>query len=231
MKLNVSDDLKLPIEAVTEKFAFLGRTGSGKSYAAQKMAEEMARAKAQFVVLDPVGVWYGLRLSAGGKTPGIDIPVLGGRGGDIPLEPSGGALIAYLVVDRCASMVLDVSQFESDAAKARFAHDFADRFFFRKKAAPSAVHIFIDEAQEFCLTEDTEILTNKGWKKHTEIKVGDLASCFNLQTEGFEFQPIQRLLVRDHDGPMVHLKTKALDCMMTNDHRAVIGRVQRAPGR
>lgn len=46
-------------------------------------------------------------------------------------------------------MILDVSQFESDAAKARFAHDFADRFFFRKKSAPSAVHVFIDEAQEF----------------------------------------------------------------------------------
>jgi len=46
-------------------------------------------------------------------------------------------------------MILDVSQFESDADKARFAHAFADRFFFRKKAAPSAVHVFIEEAQEF----------------------------------------------------------------------------------
>ncbi len=149
MKLHISDDLSLPIEAVTEKFAFLGRTGSGKSYAAMKFAEEMARVQAQFVVLDPVGVWYGLRLAADGKSPGIEIPVLGGLRGDIPLEPGGGALIANLVVDRGASMILDVSQFESDAAKARFAHDFADRFFFRKKAAPSAVHIFIDEAQEF----------------------------------------------------------------------------------
>jgi len=44
---------------------------------------------------------------------------------------------------------LDVSQFESDADKARFARAFADRFFFRKKAAPSAVHVFIEECQEF----------------------------------------------------------------------------------
>jgi len=42
-----------------------------------------------------------------------------------------------------------MSQFESDADKARFAQAFADRFFFRKKAAPSAVHLFIEEAQEF----------------------------------------------------------------------------------
>ena len=150
MKLKISEDLALPLEAVTEKFAFLGRTGSGKTYAAQKLAEEMHRAKAQFVVLDPVGVWYGLRLAADGKAPGLDVPVLGGLRGDIPLEPNAGALIANLVVDRGASMILDVSQFESDAAKARFAHDFADRFFFRKKSAPSPVHLFIDEAQEFC---------------------------------------------------------------------------------
>jgi hypothetical protein len=150
MKLHIADDLSLPLEAVTEKFAWLGRTGSGKSYGAMKLAEEFDRARAQFVVLDPVGMWYGLRLAADGKSPGLQVPVLGGLRGDIPLEPAGGALIADLVVDRGASMILDVSQFESDTAKARFAHDFADRFFFRKKAASSAVHLFIDEAQEFC---------------------------------------------------------------------------------
>lgn len=149
VKLRISDDLALPVEAVTEKLGFLGRTGSGKTYAAQRLAEEMHAAGAQFVVLDPVGVWYGLRLAGDGKTPGLPIPVLGGLRGDIPLEPGGGALIANLVVDRGISVVIDVSQFESDADKARFAQAFADRFFFRKKAAPSAVHLFIEECQEF----------------------------------------------------------------------------------
>jgi uncharacterized protein len=147
--LKISKDLALPIEAVTEKLAFLGRTGSGKTYAAQKVAEEMHAAGAQFVVIDPVGVWMGLRLAADGKSPGLPIPVLGGLRGDIPLEATAGALIADLVVDRGVSMVLDVSQFESDADKARFAQAFADRFYFRKKAAPSAIHVFIEECQEF----------------------------------------------------------------------------------
>lgn len=40
MKLNIADDLALPMEGVTEKFTWLGRTGSGKSYAAMKLAEE-----------------------------------------------------------------------------------------------------------------------------------------------------------------------------------------------
>lgn len=148
-KLHLAQDLSLPQEAVTEKLAFLGRTGSGKTYAAQKLAEEMYRARAQFIALDPVGKWYALRLLADGKSPGLAIPVFGGLHGDIPLEPTGGKLMADVIVDRGISAVVDVSQFESDAQKARFMTDFGNRFFFRKKAAPSAVHLFIEEAQEF----------------------------------------------------------------------------------
>jgi hypothetical protein len=138
----------LPVEAVTQKQAFLGRTGSGKSYAAMKVAEEMHAAGGQIVVIDVVGVWWGLRLAADGVSPGLDIPVIGGLRGDLPLLPTSGAMVADLVVDRNLSVVIDASQFESDKAKARFAADFADRFFWRKKAAPSPVHIFLEECQE-----------------------------------------------------------------------------------
>lgn len=149
MKLHISEDLTLPVDAVTQKLAFLGRTGSGKTYAAQKLAEEMLRVQAQVVCLDPVGVWYGLRISGDGKSPGLPITIFGGLHGDLPLEPTGGALIANLLVDRGISAVIDVSQFESDAAKNRFASDLAERLFFRKKAAPSAMMVFIEECQEF----------------------------------------------------------------------------------
>jgi uncharacterized protein len=148
--LQISADLALPLRIVTEKLSFLGTTGSGKTYAATKMAELMWDAHAQFVALDPVGVWYGLRLGKDGKRPSdITVPIFGGLHGDLPLEPTAGALMANLIVDRGISVILDVSQFESDAQKARFAQEFADRFFFRKKAAPSAVHLFLEECQEF----------------------------------------------------------------------------------
>lgn len=147
--LKISDSLTLPLDAVTQKLAFLGRTGSGKTYAATKVAEEMLAAGAQVVSLDPVGVHYGLRIAADGKGPGIQIPVFGGLHGDVPIESTGGKLIADLIVDRNLSAVIDVSQFESDAQKARFSADFAERFFFRKKAAPSPVMLFLEEAQEF----------------------------------------------------------------------------------
>jgi hypothetical protein len=149
MTIRIAAGLSLPLEAVTEKLGFIGRTGSGKTYAAQKLAEEMHRAGAQFVALDPIGKWWSLRLAADGKTPALPIPVFGGLHGDVPLESTAGKLMADVIVDRGISAVVDVSQFESDAAKARFMTDFGNRFFFRKKASPSAVHLFIEECQEF----------------------------------------------------------------------------------
>ena len=64
MRLRIAEDLSLPIEAVTEKLGFLGRTGSGKTYAAQKLAEEMHRAGAQFIALSPTPTDVGKREEA-----------------------------------------------------------------------------------------------------------------------------------------------------------------------
>lgn len=152
MKLQLSDELSLPLDGVTQKFAILGRTGSGKSYGATKLCEEMLDAKAQVVALDPVGVWYGLRvgtLEVDDKAPpGYSIPVFGGLHGDIPLEAGAGALMADLIVERNLSAVLDLSSFLL-AEQRRFATDFATQLFHRKKTQRSAVHVFFEEAQEF----------------------------------------------------------------------------------
>ena len=57
--LHIASRLYLPLEAVTETFAFLGRRSNGKTYAAMVMAEQMLDVGAQIVVLDPVGAWWG----------------------------------------------------------------------------------------------------------------------------------------------------------------------------
>jgi len=146
--LSIARGIKFPNNAVTEKMAFLGKTNSGKTYSAMKVCEEMLKINAQIVVLDPVGKWYGLQTLKNGKR-GFSIPVFGGLHGDIPLQSTSGILVADLIVDKNISAVIDVSQFETDTEKTRFATDFSARLFFRKKASSSPLHLFVEECQEF----------------------------------------------------------------------------------
>ncbi len=144
--LRIGEDLQLPIAAVTERLAFLGMSGGGKTYAAMKLAELMLEVGAQVVALDPVGPWWGLRAS--GKGVGFPIHVFGGIHGDMPLVHTAGALVADLVVEKGISAVLDVSDF-TGGQMATFVSDFAERFFDRKKRTPTPVHLFLEEAHFF----------------------------------------------------------------------------------
>lgn len=148
MKIEFASELKLPLDAATQTFAFIARKRAGKSYAAGKLIEGFAKHEVQFVILDPVGRHYGLRLAADGKLPGIDVPVLGGLRGDIPLDSTSGKIVANAVVDTGKSFVLDVSQF-SLAERKRFSADFGEQLWQRQKALkdPRPIHVVLEEAQ------------------------------------------------------------------------------------
>jgi uncharacterized protein len=146
--LHIAKGIELPIDAVTQKFAFIGRSGSGKTYGAGKLGEQFLEHNVQLIVLDPVGVWNGLRTSADGKGKGFPIPVFGGEHGDIPLVPSSGALIAGLIVEKGISAVLDVSYMRKNERKL-FVTDLAEQLFYLKKKNRSAMHLIIEEAQVF----------------------------------------------------------------------------------
>jgi len=106
----IAADLALPLDAVTQKLAWVGITGSGKTYGASKLAELVWDAGAQFVVLDPVRVWYGLLLQQDGNNrANLTIPIFGDLHGDVPLEATGGALLANLVVDKTLFAIIDVA--------------------------------------------------------------------------------------------------------------------------
>jgi uncharacterized protein DUF87 len=146
VKLRISDDLSLPLEAVTSTFCVVGIRGSGKSTTAVDMAEEMLKAKQQIVVLDPKDDWHGLRSSADGKGEGFPITILGGSRQDAPLESSGGKLVADLVVEDGLSCILSTRHF-SDGQRSQFVYDFALRLYQTAKGVP--IHLFIDEADQF----------------------------------------------------------------------------------
>lgn len=144
-KIQIAKSLALPIDAVTETFAFLAKRGAGKSYAASVMVEGMLDLMLQVVVLDPMGIWYGLRTKKDGKSAGYQIPIIGGEHGDIPLESTSGKMVADLVMADRLSVVLDVSLFTKGERK-RFVADFAERLYRKNR---EAMHLVLEEADMF----------------------------------------------------------------------------------
>jgi len=143
--LKLADNLSLPLDAVTQTFGILAVRGAGKSNTAAVMAEQMFRSRLPFVVVDPVGAWWGLRSSADGQGPGLAIPVFGGRRGDVPLEKTAGNMIADIVVDERLSCVLDCAEF-SEGDKIKFLIDFAERLYRRNQ---DPLHLFLEEADDY----------------------------------------------------------------------------------
>lgn len=138
MKLNIADNLSLPLDFVTERIAFLARTGAGKSGGMRVLAEEMVRAKQFFIFLDPKGDAWGIRSDYG-------VLIMGGEHQDVPLEPRAGSFVADFLVGERISTVLDLSEF-TESEMVRFTADFGERFY---RTNREAVHWFIDEADEF----------------------------------------------------------------------------------
>ena len=143
--LVLASDLSLPLEAVTETFAILAKRGSGKTYCASVLVEEMLKAGQTVVVADPVGVWWGLRSAADGQGTGLPIVILGGDHGDAPLLTEAGAAVADLAAGERYSLVLDLSHF-TPPEQTRFMTAFAERLY-RVNRLP--LHLVLDEADQF----------------------------------------------------------------------------------
>lgn len=136
-------------EASTQTFGAIGAKGSGKSYAAGVIVEELFEAGCPVLVLDPVGNWgKGLRLAADGKSPGLPIAVIGGADGDIDLDPEKGREIGEFLRKREASAVVDISELSKKARK-RFVADLAEAVFVASRKLKSPCMFVVEEAHLF----------------------------------------------------------------------------------
>lgn len=144
-ELKIGKGLSLPVDAVTETFAVLGRRGSGKTYTANVLCEELLAAGQQIVVLDPLDVWWGLR--SDGKGGGYPIVIFGGEHADVPLEPRSGALLADVIVEERLRAILSLRHLSKQELR-NFVADFGERLYERKGKAEhrSPLHLVIDEA-------------------------------------------------------------------------------------
>ena len=127
----------LPLSLVTTSLAVLGMKGSGKTWTGGVIEEEMAAANVPFVVLDLMGVHFGIKEK-------YRVVVFGGDNADVPLSPDLGTELADTVIAENISAIADISKF-SRADQVKFAAAFCERLL---AANTTPRHIFIEEAQE-----------------------------------------------------------------------------------
>lgn len=142
--LNIGS-IKIPVNAATKTFAILAKRGAGKTYTGAVMAEEFAKNNVPFVVIDPIDVWWGLRLAADGKSKGLPVVVFGVQHEDILLDREMGRKIAQAIVKENVSCVINTFGLPK-AAQRHLLAEFADELL---NINNTPRHIFIEEAHEF----------------------------------------------------------------------------------
>ena len=140
--LNVSSDLSLPREAATWVISYLAKRGAGKTYCAAVQAEEMAKLGIPIVVVDGMGIFWGLRVSADGLHAGLPIVVFGGEHADLPLVPEKAGEMAKAIVESNISCVLDLSGFTKYVAR-KIVGGFLNELYRLNRVER---HVFIEES-------------------------------------------------------------------------------------
>jgi ribosome-binding protein aMBF1 (putative translation factor) len=118
----------VPDAALDADIAILGKKGRGKTFTAKGIVERLLHMGRRVVVLDPLSVWWGLKASADGKSPGYPIPVFGGPHADIPITGESGHALCQLLTGTPISAVLDLGQMRK-AEQARLVADVLDHLF------------------------------------------------------------------------------------------------------
>ena len=115
----------------------------GKTYAAKGLIEQLMSVGGRVCVVDPLGVWWGLRAAADGVAPGYPVIVFGGRHADIPLGEGMGAALGRLVGTRPRACVVDLSEFGTSAAQRLFMTAFAGAL---RAVNTEPLYLVLDEA-------------------------------------------------------------------------------------
>lgn len=140
----------LPLDVATESMAIVARKGAGKTHTGRVIAEGMLKHHVPVVIIDPLDVWWGLRVALDGKAPGMDVVIFGGSHADLPLIETAGVPLADLIVDKGISAILVLDHL-TQGAQRRFMGDFCTRLYERKSAQEhrTAIHLIIDEADAY----------------------------------------------------------------------------------
>lgn len=69
-----------------------------------------------------------------------------------------------------------------------------------------------------CYRPSAMILTESGWKKLDEVKLGENILTLNPETKEIEIEPIKNIIRHEHDGNLIHVKGAKIDEFVTPGH-------------
>lgn len=72
-----------------------------------------------------------------------------------------------------------------------------------------------------CYDDQTRAVTRDGFKEWGQLKVGDKVLSINPTTKKVEEKEIQKIIIQDYSGDMLHFKSKRLDLLTTPNHRFI----------
>ena len=124
----------------------VGQSGSGKTVTAKDQVTRLLGENRHTAIIDPTGVWWGMRLTPEGEPNRAQLYVFGGEHGDVAIRPTQGAEVARIILGQRISAVVDLSAMKTGAEWRLFAHDFVAEL--RGKPRGN-FHLVVDEADEF----------------------------------------------------------------------------------
>jgi len=81
-----------------------------------------------------------------------------------------------------------------------------------------------------CYSDDTEVLTRRGWLRFADTRVDDDFATRNPKTHDFEWQQATYFHRAPHKGDLYHFTSKSLDVLVTGNHRMLVTAKPRALG-
>jgi len=124
----------------------VGASGSGKTVTAKAEVAQLLDDGRQVVVIDPTGVWWGMRSTPDGDRAGYDLPIFGGDHGDLPIRPDQGGDVAAIILEQRVSAIVDLSRIDNSADWRGFMEGFVGGL---RRGVRGNFHLVVDEADEF----------------------------------------------------------------------------------
>ena len=138
------EDIEIPlVDILTGRGFITGKSGSGKSNTAGKIAEEILDSSYPLMVIDTEGEYYGLKEEYELLHVGADEEC------DLQVGPEHSEKIAELALEQNVPIILDVSGYIEKKEPNKLVHDTCKAIFDKGKKLKKPFPIFVEEAHEW----------------------------------------------------------------------------------